>query len=159
MYRSDKQCNWLTAAGAAVLMTTGSALTQHAWANGGGGGGGEFGTGTHQHLDLGFQHNRYYYDRGYAVRTPPEGGIANLMGSTGEQYYFSRGNCYRWRGDWYRCWGGAWVVVDAPAGLFVPALPPYSTTIWRSGTRYDYANEAYYVWDSGRAAYEVMPAP
>ena len=106
-----------------------------------------------------FSHNRYYYDRGFAVRTPPTGGVANLSGPNGERYYFQGGNWYRWRGDWYRCWGGAWVVVDAPTGQLVPALPPYSTTIWRSGTRYDYANETYYLWDSGRNAYEVVTAP
>ena len=160
MHAKEKRCNWLAAAGAMALVGTGSALPQGAWANGGGGGGaGETGTATHQHLDSRFSHNRYYYDRGFAVRTAPSGGVANLIGPNGERYYFQGGNWYRWRGDWYRCWGGAWVVVDAPAGLLVPALPPYSTTIWRSGTRYDYANEAYYVWDPGRNAYEVVAAP
>ena len=32
----------------------------------------------HQHLDSRFGHNRYYYDRGYAVHTPPDGGLSNL---------------------------------------------------------------------------------
>jgi len=142
-------------------MATGSALTPHAWANGGGGGGGggEFGTGAHQHLDLGFRHNRYYYDRGYVVRTPPAGGIGELIGRTGERYYFYRGNWYQWRGDWYRSWGGAWVVVDAPIGLLVPALPPYYTEIWWSGTPYYYANETYYVWDAARNEYQVVDPP
>ena len=161
MCRSDKRCNWLAAAGVVVLMATGSALTPHAWANGGGGGGGggEFGTGAHQHLDLGFRHNRYYYDRGYVVRTPPAGGIGELIGRTGERYYFYRGNWYQWRGDWYRSWGGAWVVVDAPIGLLVPSLPPYYTEIWWSGTPYYYANETYYVWDAARNEYQVVDPP
>jgi hypothetical protein len=151
---------WLAAAGAAVLVGTGSAWTQHARANGGGGGGaGESGTATHQHLDSRFTHNRYYYDRGYAVHTPPPGGVSNLTGPNGERYYFQGGNWYRWRGDWYRCWGGAWVVVDAPVGVFVPLLPPYYTTIWSSGAPYYYANETYYVRDAERNAYEVVTPP
>lgn len=143
-----------------VFVGMGSALPELASANGGGGGGaGESGTATHQHLDSRFSHNRYYYDRGFAVSKPPRGGVANLLGPHGERYYFQGGNWYRWRGDWYRCWGGAWVVVDAPAGLFVPVLPPYRTTVWRNETRYEYANETYYVWNPGRNAYEVVAAP
>ena len=152
--------NCLAAVGAAFLFGAGSAFTQHAWSHNGGGGGGagESGTATHQHLDSRFSHNRYYYDRGYAVHTPPAGGVANLIGGNGERYYFQGGNWYRWRGDWYRCWGGAWVVVNAPLGLFVPLLPPYYTTLWSSGTPYYYANETYYVWDAERNEYQVVPA-
>jgi len=151
-----QRCNWLIAAGAALVVGTGLALTQHAWGRCGGGGAGEFGTATHQHLDSRFSHNRFYYDRGYAVHTPPAGGVANLIGLKGERYYFQGGNWYRWRGDWYRSWGGAWVVVDAPIGMFVPLLPPYYTMIWEGGTPYYYANETYYVWDAGRNEYEVV---
>jgi hypothetical protein len=66
---------WLRAAGAAVLAVTGSALFQHAWANGGGGGAGEAGTATHQHLDSRFSHNRYYYERGVAVHKTRTGAV------------------------------------------------------------------------------------
>jgi len=160
-YGERQRCNWLAAAGAALLVAAGSASTQHAWAHNGGGGGGagEAGTATHQHLDARYSHNRYYYDRGYAVHTPPAGGVANLIGRNGERYYFQGGDWYRWRGEWYRCWGGAWVVENAPLGLFVPLPPPYYTTIWRSGTRYYYANDAYYVWDAQRSAYQVAASP
>jgi hypothetical protein len=124
----------------------------------GGGGAGEAGTATHQHLDSGFALNRYYYDRGYAVHTPPAGGTT-VTGRNGERYYFQGGNWYRWRGDWYRFWGGAWVVVNAPLGLSVPLLPRYYATLRWSRTPYYYANETYYVWDVERAGYEVVPAP
>jgi len=145
-----------------VLVTIATPLTQHAGAhNGGGGGGGagESGTATHQHLDSRFSHNRYYYDRGYAVHTPPAGGVANLTGRNGERYCFQGGNWYRWRGEWYRSWGGAWVVVDAPLGLFVPALPPYYTTIWWGETPYYYANDTYYLRDAEQNNYEVVGPP
>jgi hypothetical protein len=154
------RCKWLVAAGATVLVATVSALIEPALAGGGGGGGaGETGTATHQHLDSQFSHNHYYYDRGYAVHRVTPGGVANLIGPAGERYYFSGGNWFRWRGDWYRSWGGAWVVVDAPIGMFVTSLPPYYTTVWRSGTPYYYSNETYYVWDAERNEYEVVAPP
>jgi len=148
-------------AGVAVLLVAGLASTQYAKANGGGGGGaGESGTATHQHLDSRFSHDRYYYDRGYAMHRPPAGGVAqDLMGPNGERYHFQGGNWYRWRGEWYRCWGGAWVVIDAPFGVFVPALPPYYTTIWRSGIPYYYANDTFYVRDTARNGYQVITPP
>jgi len=152
------RCKWLGAAGATVLVGTVAAVIQPALA-GGGGGGGEAGTATHQHLDSQFSHNRYYYDRGYAVHRVSAGGVANLVGPAGERYYFFEGNWFRWRGDWYRSWGGAWVVVDAPIGMFVTSRPPYYTTIWRSGSPYYYANETYYVWDAERNEYEVVARP
>jgi len=159
MYSEGKRCNWLVAAGATVLVGTGSAVMQPAWTQSGGGGAGEAGTATHQHLDSRFSHNHYYYDRGFAVRTAPAGGVANLSGANGERYYFQGGNWYRWRGEWYRCWGGAWVVVDAPVGMFVPLLPPSYTTIWWNGIHYYYANETFYAWNAERNQYEVVNAP
>ncbi len=86
-------------------MLAGPPLTLHAWAQGGGGAG-ERGAATHQHLDSAFSYDRYYYDRGYAVHKPPAGGLTDLIGLRGERYYVQGGNWFRWRGDWYRCWGG-----------------------------------------------------
>ena len=125
----------------------------------GGGGAGEQGTATHQHLDSAFSHDRYYYDRGYALHKPPRGGIPDLVGPDGQHYYFQGGNWFCWRGDWYRWWGGAWIVVDAPIGMLLPALPPHCTTLRWSGTPYYYANETYYVWNPQRNGYQVVPSP
>ncbi len=120
------------------------------------------GGGPHQHLDGRFAHNHYYYDRGYAVHTPPDGGLANLHAG-GERYYYHGGNWYRWRGDrwWHfdRWWHGGWVVSGPPVGLFVPLLPPYYTTVWWGGAPYYYANETYYVWDAGQKEYRVVAPP
>ena len=146
-------------AGAIVLAVTAWCRSQDAWPHNGGGGAGEAGTATHQHLDARFSHNRYYYDRGYAVHIAPMGGVANLTGGDGGQYYFQGGNWYRWRGDWYRSWGGAWVVVDAPMGLLVPILPPHYTTLWCNGTPYYYANDSYYAWDAEQNEYLVVAPP
>ncbi|HEY6824097.1 MAG TPA: hypothetical protein VI195_06625, partial [Steroidobacteraceae bacterium] len=89
----------------------------------------------HQHLDSRFAHNRSYYDRGYAVHSPPDGGIANLHGPDGQRYYYHEGNWYHWRGTWGqswrwdRWWHGGWVVSAPPAGVFVPLLPPHYTVV------------------------------
>jgi len=121
--------------------------------------------GEHQHLDARFAHNHYYYDRGYAVHTPPDGGLANVHGPGGERYYFHGGNWYRWQGGWdqswhwQRWWHGPWVVSAPPVGVFVPFLPPSYTVVWWGGTPYYYANDAYYVWDGGRNEYQVVAAP
>ncbi len=146
---------------AALLAVAAMAATQQTDAHGGSGGGGagEQGSGTHQHLDPLFSHARYYYDRGYAVHKPPRGGIGNLIGPNGERYYFAGGNWFVWRDDWYRSWGGAWIVVDAPVGMLLPSLPAHCTTIRRGGTPYYYANETYYVWNSERNEYQVVAPP
>jgi len=151
---------WVIFAGAIVLAGAAFCGSQDAWPHSGGGGGaGEAGSATHQHLDSRFSHNRYYYDRGYAVHRPPAGGVSKLTGGDGEQYYFQGGDWYRWRGDWYRSWGGAWVVVDAPMGLLVPILPPHYTTLWCNGTPYYYANDSYYAWDAEQNEYLVVAPP
>jgi hypothetical protein len=111
----------------------------------------------HQHLDGRFGHNRYYYDHGYAVHT--------LHGPGDQRYYFQGGNWYQWRGSWDQSWHwqrwlhGAWVVSGPPAGVFVPLLPPYYTSVWWGGTPYYYANDAYYTWDAGRNEYQVVAPP
>jgi hypothetical protein len=119
----------------------------------------------HQHLDTRFGHNHYYFDHGYAVHTPPDGGLANLHGPGGDRYYFYGGNWYRWRGSWDQSWHldrwrhGGWVVSGPPVGVFLPLLPPSYTTVWWGGTPYDYANDSYYVWDAGRNEYQVVAPP
>jgi len=120
----------------------------------------------HQHLDTRFGHNHYYYDRGYAVHSPPDGGLANLHGpGSGDRYYFYTGNWYRWRGSWDQSWHwdrwrhGGWVVSAPPVGVFLPLVPPYYTTVWWGGTPYYYANDTYYVWDAGRNEYQVVAPP
>ena len=153
------RCSWIAFAGTLIVAGAGSAAIHTASARNGGGGAGEAGTATHQHLDARFAHNRYYYDRGYAVHRPPAGGVADLIGHEGERYYFQGGNWYRWRGDWYRSWGGAWVVVDAPRGLLVPVLPPHYMILWSNGTPCYYANDTYYVAAAERNEYVVVAPP
>jgi hypothetical protein len=103
----------------------------------------------HQHLDGRFSHNQFYFDRGYVVHEAPRG-IPIERGV--DRFWYDRG-------VWYRGDGLQWVVVAAPFGVFVPALPPFFTTIWFRGVPYYYANETYYLWDNGRAEYEVVEPP
>jgi hypothetical protein len=121
--------------------------------------------GEHQHLDSRFAHNRYYYDRGYAVHSPPDGGLANLHGPDGQRYYYHGADWYQWKGTWDQSWHwqrwyhGGWVVSAAPAGLLVPLLPPAYTVVWWGRTPYYYANDTYYIWDASHNAYQVVAPP
>jgi hypothetical protein len=113
------------------------------------------GGGPHQHFDSRFSHNQYYFNRSYAVHTPPPGG-REVRGPDGGRYWCRGGNWYRWHPGW---WGGSWVISAAPVGLFLPVLPPYYTTIWLGGVPYYYANDAYYTWDDAQHGYQVVSPP
>jgi len=131
------------------LLACAPVMAQHP---GGGVHAGAMGGGAHQHLDARYGHNRYYYDRGYSLARPPAGGIGQIHGPQGGRYWFHNGNWYRW-------YGGAWVVWGPPIGLWVSVLPPYYTTLWWYGIPYYYANDTYYVWDADRQAYGVAEPP
>lgn len=101
-------------------------------------------------LDGRYHHDHYYPPRGYAVRGLPRG------------YYVARhpsGSFYFSGGVWYRPYGPRFVVVAPPVGLFVPVLPGFYTTLWVGGTRYYYADDAYYVDDPEQRGYRVVEHP
>jgi hypothetical protein len=60
---------------------------------------------------------------------------------------------------WYSYGPRGYVVIGAPAGVFVPVLPPYYTTVWVGGIPYYYANDSYYVWRGSDQQYEVVDPP
>jgi Family of unknown function (DUF6515) len=101
-------------------------------------------------MDGRFGHNRYYPSRGVWVRDLPR-----------ERYIVSgpRGRYWYSGGVWYSYGPRGYVVVGAPAGVFVPALPPYYTTVWVAGVPYYYANDSYYVWRDSDQQYEVVDPP
>jgi hypothetical protein len=156
-----RRLRWRPLAAALAVFAAASAMAQQALPPGAAG----THAPQHQHLDTRFAHNRYYYDRGYAVHTPPDGGLANLHAPNGDRYYFHEGNWYLWKGSWDQSWHwqrwahGGWVVSGPPTSVFLPLLPPHYTTIWWGGTPYYYANDSYYVWDSGRNEYQVVAPP
>ena len=104
----------------------------------------------HMHFDSRFSHDQYYHDRGYAVRGVPRGAYNIHRG--GDAYFYHGG-------EWYRPRGGFSVVIGPPIGAFVPALPPFYSTIWWGGAPYYYANDAYYSWIPSENEYEVVSPP
>jgi hypothetical protein len=76
-------------------------------------------------------------------------------GWAGRPYYGWRGY-YGWRAGWGCCgWGWPWVGL----GLYVPVLPVGYSTVYWGGVPYYYANNYYYVWDSGAGQYQAVEPP
>jgi hypothetical protein len=74
-------------------------------------------------------------------------------------YDRARNPYYFHGGVWYRPYGGRFVVVGPPVGVFVPFLPAYYTTVWFGGFPYYYANDTYYNWVPAQGQYEVVDPP
>lgn len=102
------------------------------------------------HFDDRFGHNQYYRPRGYSYGGIPHG--AYEIHHHGGTYWYHGG-------QWYRPHGGVSIVVAAPLGAYVPILPPYYSTVWWRGLPYYYADNTYYLWNSGVRKYEVVAAP
>jgi hypothetical protein len=119
----------------------------------GGGGHGGFYGGYHGGSYGGGYRGGYYsgYRGGYY------GGYRG--GWVGHPYYGWRGyygGYYGWRGGWGCCgWGWPWVGL----GWGIPALPLGYATLWWDGVPYYYANNYYYVWDSGAGQYQAVEPP
>jgi len=105
---------------------------------------------SHQHVDTRFSHNHYYFDRGYRLHEAPHSG--HEVEHEHEHFWYDRG-------QWYRRDGEGWLVVGAPVGAFVAALPPFYTTVWFGGVPYYYADDAYYTWSGDHNEYEVVAPP
>ncbi|MEY4761485.1 MAG: hypothetical protein RLZZ200_1341 [Pseudomonadota bacterium] len=97
-------------------------------------------------------------DRSYTYRPRPERIVPRIP--PGYREYRWGGMPYYHYGDrWYRPYGGSYVIVSAPFGLFVPYLPAYYSTFWFGGTRYFMADETYYLYDPVRRGYTVTRSP
>ena len=84
------------------------------------------------HLDSRFAHNQYYHDHGEVVSVIPRGAYTVRHG----------GGVYLYHGgEWYRRNGRVAVVIAAPIGAFVPALPAFYSTVWWGGVPYYYADD------------------
>jgi hypothetical protein len=99
-------------------------------------------------VDSRYEHNRSYPARGQSVRTLPRD--RRVVMHDHSRYYHSHG-------VWYRPYGGRYVVVAPPFGLFVPFLPLAYVTLWANGMPYYYANETYYTQTDG--GYVVAEPP
>lgn len=78
----------------------------------------------------------------------------------GHSAYSWRGRPYYYGGGhWYRPYGGSYLVVGPPVGLFVDYLPGSYSSVWVGGTRYYYSDGAYYTWEPYRHGYVVARSP
>jgi hypothetical protein len=137
------------AVGALMVMAfAGGARAQHA-EHGHGAPPPGHGESYHENYDARFSHNRYYAARGVVVPRVP--GRPYVVAHGGEHFYYSGG-------VWYAPRGPGFVIVGPPAGVFVPVLPPFYTTVWFGGVPYYYANDTYYMY-GGDQGYEVVQPP
>jgi len=74
-------------------------------------------------------------------------------------YYWGGSPYYNYRGSWYRPYGGSYLSIGAPYGLFVSSLPPSYSTVWVGGNRYFVADDSYYLYDSSRSGYVLARSP
>ena len=96
-----------------------------------------------------YGHNHYYPSRGFVYGTLPLGAVS--VGFGGGNYFFQGG-------VWYRPYGGRYIVVQPPLGIYLPVLPPDYATVWVAGAPYYYADGVYYNVAPGRG-YVVVAAP
>jgi hypothetical protein len=97
-----------------------------------------------------YGHNHYYPSRGYVYGTLPVGAVS--VGFGGGNYFFHGG-------VWFRPYGGRYVVVEPPVGIFLPVLPPDYATVWVGSVPYYYADGVYYNVAPGRGYVVVAPPP
>jgi hypothetical protein len=78
----------------------------------------------------------------------------------GYRRYYYGGNPYYFHGGvWYSPSRHGFMVVRAPIGLYMPVLPPYSTTVWRGGVPYFYADDTYYQRLPQSDGYRIVTPP
>ncbi len=92
-------------------------------------------------------------------RAPPPARVVPRLEPGYRSYSWGGGQYYHQGGHWYRPYGGSYLIVSAPFGLFVPYLPDYYTTFWYGGSRYYMADDTYYLYDPARRGYIVTHSP
>ncbi|MEO7775767.1 MAG: DUF6515 family protein [Steroidobacteraceae bacterium] len=100
----------------------------------------------------------YRYD-GQRFRNPNYGRVVTVLPSGHRSYNWRGRPYYYYGGSWYGRRGASYVVVGAPFGMYVDYLPSYYSTVWVGGTRYYYADDTYYSYDTSRRGYVVTRSP
>jgi hypothetical protein len=123
------------------------ARTQRGGNSGGGNGGGN-GHGDHDDHD----------------GRPPGGGyhpphIVPSLPRGYRNYYWNDQPYYTYGGMWYQPYGGSYISIGVPYGLFVSSLPGYSSSFYYGNTRYYYYDDTYYVYEPARRGYVVSRSP
>jgi hypothetical protein len=104
----------------------------------------------HTHRDSKYGHEHVYPDRGTIVQAVPQ--ASSVVNYAGLSYRF-------YDGVWYEPRGPAFMVVEPPIGLVVPALPPFATTLSSEGANYVYANDTFYRARPELGGYQVVNDP
>jgi hypothetical protein len=66
---------------------------------------------------------------------------------------------YNYRGSWYRPYGGTYISIGVPYGLFVTSLAGGYSSFWFGNTRYYHADDTYYLYEPARRGYVVTRSP
>jgi hypothetical protein len=129
----------------------GGSLSRNPPGNPGGGNGGGGGSGNGNH---GGGHGDHDNDHGH--RPPRQ---VYVLPPLYRDYYWGGDRYYTWDGFWYRSYGGSYISVGPPYGLFVSSLPGYSTSFYYGDSRYYRYDDTYYIYDNSRRGYVVAPSP
>jgi len=130
------------------------AAAGNALAGPGGGGGGHAGGGGGHAVGGGGFHGGGGGYRG--------GGYGGYRGGWGGHGYYGG----RYYGGWHGYYGGygwrggwGWGCCGFGLGWYLPVLPFGYATYWWGGVPYYYADNNYYIWDSGAGQYEAVEPP
>lgn len=100
--------------------------------------------------DTRHRHNHYYPPQGHVETKAPV--VSRIIKYRNESYHYHNG-------VWYRPYGSRFIVVLPPAGILVPVLPSYYTTVWFGTVPYYYAGGVYYNWQPEYRSYAVAEPP
>jgi hypothetical protein len=70
----------------------------------------------------------------------------------GRRYYYHGGS-------WYQPYGGTYISVGIPYGMFVSTLPGAYSSFWFGSTRYYYSDYNYYTYEPARRGYVIVKSP
>jgi hypothetical protein len=119
----------------------------------GGSRGGNDGRGNGGH-DGGYG-NGGHYDRDHA--RPPR--TVHTLPRGYRNYNWNGRPYYAYRGSWYRPYGGSYISIGVPYGLFVSSLNGGYSSFWFGNTRYFYSDDTYYTYEPVRRGYVVARSP
>ena len=94
--------------------------------------------------------HHHYHAPGYKIYTLPANYVRVVVG--GYPYYY-------FEGVYYKPYSSGYVVVSAPIGALVAALPIGFIAFNLAPYTYYYVNDTYYLWDEPRDGYVVVDKP
>jgi hypothetical protein len=74
-------------------------------------------------------------------------------------YYWGGNLYYNFNGGWYSPYGGSYVSVGRPYGLYTRSLPANYSSFYYDDMRYYLHEDTYYTYDRSRGGYVVTPSP